>query len=377
MDKQQLEVIDLLYKSIHKPESWQLLTQRICEDIGAYAFNLLILDRVYSEIQQSYVSDVAIESFSDYVELGLYQQESALGQTLDITTKGDGLVPIDSVVREHNKLSNTLVDLSEVTHWMETNHGITERFFYSLGNHKAQLDSLHMCMQGNKEVERIVNRCNFYLPHLSNLVNTSRPFMLLQARFNAVLEVLDRFNLAVFLLTKRGEVIEHNEAAYTVINAADSLIVTKNKLLQMIDPDASATFQHHLDKLSQSGGLKKGQRFTLARRATQTDYLCELSAIMHDDIPIGAMLIMSDPEQKQLISTDNFDMLFGLTLSEKEVCQMLAQGLSNRDIAEQRNTSIETTRTQTKAVLSKTGSPRQVDLVRLAYSINLPIDRSE
>jgi DNA-binding CsgD family transcriptional regulator len=374
MDKQQLEVIDQLYKSILKPDDWQSLIQRICEDIGAFGFNVVVVDNVFSEIQNSYASSSLIESFLVYVEQGFYDQEVALLDTLDITTKGDRVVSLTNIVQEHNKLSNNFVDLSPSWEWNKKNFDITERFFYSLGDNRAQVDCLHMCLQENQNIERAVERCNFYLPHLSNLVNTSRPFMLLQARFKAVLEVLDRFNLAIFLLTRKGEIIDFNEAAYAVIESGDAFCVNDKKILQVNELAANNTFQYHVNNLSKSGSDRTCERFLIRRRSKKLDYLCELSAILHGELPIGTMLIISDPEQKQLISTNNFDALFGLTGAELAVCQMLVQGFTNRDIAEQRNTSIDTIRNQIKSVLNKTSSNRQVDLVRLAFSTNLPVD---
>jgi DNA-binding CsgD family transcriptional regulator len=56
---------------------------------------------------------------------------------------------------------------------------------------------------------------------------------------------------------------------------------------------------------------------------------------------------------------------FGLTESEFKVADLIAAGLTSREIAEGRQVSLHTVRGQIKAALNKTGLRRQVELVRL------------
>lgn len=46
---------------------------------------------------------------------------------------------------------------------------------------------------------------------------------------------------------------------------------------------------------------------------------------------------------------------WGLTEAEKEVAFLLLKGLSNKEVAEVRNTSVQTVRTQTNAIYTKSG----------------------
>ena len=66
--------------------------------------------------------------------------------------------------------------------------------------------------------------------------------------------------------------------------------------------------------------------------------------------------------------------LYGLTGSEAEICKLVAQGQETRDVADERNLTLETTRTYIKQILQKTGAKNRAQLVRLALNVNLPID---
>ncbi|MFP5462760.1 MAG: helix-turn-helix transcriptional regulator [Gammaproteobacteria bacterium] len=60
---------------------------------------------------------------------------------------------------------------------------------------------------------------------------------------------------------------------------------------------------------------------------------------------------------------------FGLTSAEAQVARLLAEGHSMQDIASQRGVSLETVRSQVRAVFAKTDTRRQPDLVRLLAEI--------
>lgn len=64
---------------------------------------------------------------------------------------------------------------------------------------------------------------------------------------------------------------------------------------------------------------------------------------------------------------------FDLTPAESRVAVALAQGLSKDDIARAHHVSAETVRTQIKAVMAKTGTVRQADLVSMLAT--MPVSR--
>ena len=65
---------------------------------------------------------------------------------------------------------------------------------------------------------------------------------------------------------------------------------------------------------------------------------------------------------------------YGLTPTEIRVATALAEGLSVRAIADRHGVTYETARSQIKAVLSKTGTSRQAELVALMAKLGLVSD---
>ena len=89
----------------------------------------------------------------------------------------------------------------------------------------------------------------------------------------------------------------------------------------------------------------------------------------------GCAVFVIDPAQSRVISLQGVGRIFGLTEAEREVAGALVNGYDLRRISEERGVSLETARSQLKAVFRKTGAPSQNDLIRLAVKANPPIRR--
>ncbi|MCG8392806.1 MAG: helix-turn-helix transcriptional regulator [Pseudomonadales bacterium] len=80
---------------------------------------------------------------------------------------------------------------------------------------------------------------------------------------------------------------------------------------------------------------------------------------------MGKTIGVSDHLNRQSSNLKVMAERYGLTVAEREVVGLLAQGVSLADIAESTGRSRETVRSHLKAVFMKTGTHRQVELVVL------------
>lgn len=67
-------------------------------------------------------------------------------------------------------------------------------------------------------------------------LSLSRPFLLLKALFNAILDVLDRFRLGVFLLTPSGDIVTSNQSAHHILEDKDGISVDVKKMIETDQP---------------------------------------------------------------------------------------------------------------------------------------------
>ena len=87
------------------------------------------------------------------------------------------------------------------------------------------------------------------------------------------------------------------------------------------------------------------------------------------------LLAMNDLVRSHAIPNQWLSQLFGLTPAESSVTNWLVSGRTIDEYAQHRGVSLETARSQLKAVLSKTGTSRQAQLV--AALSRLPIDHEQ
>ena len=87
-------------------------------------------------------------------------------------------------------------------------------------------------------------------------------------------------------------------------------------------------------------------------------------------------MLVIDPMHTDVVSTEGMQALYNLTGAESDTCRLIAEGLGTDDIADTQNLTRETVRTYVKRILEKTGTKNRAQLVRLALTVNLPIDES-
>ncbi|MBE9395688.1 helix-turn-helix transcriptional regulator [Pontibacterium sp. N1Y112] len=380
LDQKQLAILDRLYKCILNPEGWGDLIECIKDDVGAYGTNIFVGDRIFFELQNSWLTQDIQAKFPAFAEQGFIQREIPVNETAIKIVPQPKFILMTEIEDAHNRISDNKVDNREVHDWLYANEGIRHRYVTPMNYHPTHFDSICISYRDGSQaaIEQGVSRGNSYLPHLANLINVSRPFLLLKARFNGVMEVLDRFRLGVFLLTLDGTLVEQNEAARNILDAKDAIRLGQKHRLTLSDMDKQRELQHVIKQMASTEQGAKGalqHRMQIPRAADQRDLLLEVAPLLHKDLPIGAIVIAIDPDTKALINTSHFGELFSLTDAEQSVCQLLLEGHKSGDIADMRSTRVDTVRSQVKSILTKTETYQQTELIRLALSINIPVDK--
>ncbi|MEE4110483.1 MAG: helix-turn-helix transcriptional regulator [Halieaceae bacterium] len=225
-------------------------------------------------------------------------------------------------------------------------------------------------------------RGNQILPHLAKALAVARPFAALEERFRSVLDVLDRLALAVLISGLDGSVWLTNAAGRAILERRDALRIDRHGKLAATNAEAESTLANAFDGVRALGpGDRMAQRLCLRRAAAggaHDPYVADCSVLRHSDFGggergLGVLLLLSDPDSAAHLELGPLQQAFDMTRSERAVCEMVIGGLSNAEIADQRNVSPDTVASQVKAVFRKTGCKRRSDLVHLAYRMNAPV----
>lgn len=219
------------------------------------------------------------------------------------------------------------------------------------------------------------------LPHVAKAIEVNRPIRLLEARYNAVLEALDRIWIGVGVVTPDGRLVVRNATLAALCEAGDGIRVVPNGRLRALNPDTCAVLDRavqHASATSRGNGSSPESIVTVPRRGRRKLVL-EICPLRDTDRGLGAgfagaMIYAIDPEDVSSISTRGLQQLFGLSHAEAAVSELMAKGLSNTEIAERRNVSPETIKSQVASILTKTDTASRIEFLRLALHVNLPVE---
>jgi pimeloyl-ACP methyl ester carboxylesterase/DNA-binding CsgD family transcriptional regulator len=167
---------------------------------------------------------------------------------------------------------------------------------------------------------------------------------------------------AAFIVNRSLTLIEVNTAATSVFG------VTKGARLADIALAEGET-AHLGIKIARMLTANTLEPLILRTRSARTDrlVLLHLRLVRPETEPAFVMVVSSELVWPRGFS-DMLRSAFDLTPAEAEVMQALAEGHSIAEIAESRDRSVETIRAQLKAIMAKTETRSQTELVRLTLS---------
>lgn len=375
----QLDTIARIYDVVLEPNQWSGVLGETAAHAGALMANLSVIDANNPECH-THATNIEWPPQAT----AFYRQTIAPSEAEHWLALRS--FPTHSVISDTEFFADrSLYDGLPLVRWARGEFGVYHRAVSCLNLEQAWVDGIALQYSEERGPITAVEKANLklLLPHLAKAVSISRPFRVLEARFRATCEVLDRYHVAVLIVRDRGEVIVQNEAATRILEEADGLELDPHGRLRAQDPE-----QHRplLDTVRQcietteARAQTRGTEFTVPRSRGRSALLVEVSPLRDGKGELdrhlrAALVCLIDPDRPDKISSHGMQELFHLTNAEAEVCRLLTEGHSAELIREQRGVSPNTLKTQLKALFTKTRCQNRAQLIRLALKVNIPIDR--
>lgn len=374
----QAELIAAIYETILTPEAWPDVLQHLADLVGARTTNFVISDYCLPEVQVSWAGPMLTPALiADYNENHWAEEKPAI---MNILKHGAGEFVTDEQMVAGVKPLSEFKSIA----WARKNFGGDRRTCVRLNVAPSWLDMLtfHMPIGTDTLTPEQQDAARVFLPHLAKATELSRPVHLLKLRFRAVLAALDRFHIGVFVVLPSGSVLVQNTEAQRILDQGRELLIDSTGRLRANAPDDQKNLAGAMTSCASTAsgtGVTNGSRFEVRRAAEALPLFVEVSPVrdtaMVDDMGSGAAIVfVVDPSNYTVASTAGMERLFDLTEAEAAVCELLADGFTVDQIAEMRNVAPSTVRSQIKTLFQKTGVNRQAHLIRLALSINIPVD---
>lgn len=216
------------------------------------------------------------------------------------------------------------------------------------------------------------------LPHFAKAFDLGRPAVQLKSQNSSLLEALDRLTIGVCILDDRARLVHSNEEFRRQLDECAVYSLSENGVLNLKSDKSQKVLADLMDsplKHGRFGARPRKEAVPLKDGA----FLCvELSPLnrsedMGTNLFGGYILYSSDTSRPVQCQTAPIRTMFGLTASEAEVLNRIADGRSNQEIADERGRSVATVQSQIKSIFMKTDCRNRTQLVRLmmAYGTDL------
>lgn len=218
-------------------------------------------------------------------------------------------------------------------------------------------------------------------PHLKKSLELRRFVSQLVARYRLVMSVLDKVRVGICVADPNGEMVIVNNEARAILDKGAGLRLDRGNRIVARDPDVTARIGAALGDVIRTAHTISGDA-DVCLHVQRTDggapFYLELSPLREagtefEQAFAGAFVTIIDPDNPPEISPLSLVALCGLTGAEREVAGLLLRGLPIDTIAEMRNVSPETIKTQTRAIYQKARVGGRGELIRKAAHLSPPI----
>ena len=208
------------------------------------------------------------------------------------------------------------------------------------------------------------------IPHVSQALKIAEAVGLRTMRSEAFKATLESLSAGIYLIDRQGCLIYMNHAAKCQIKAGNVLRIANNRL-------SSVSAEEALDRaIATACSDSAGERAASIALPLQKDGGAGLIATVlalnrgqrqspATPFVAACAVFVQDPRLAPRVPGEAFARLFGLTPAELDVLLALAAGRSPQGVADVLGIALSTVKWHLLKIFDKTGTSRQVDLVRL------------
>ncbi|MEM6938773.1 MAG: LuxR C-terminal-related transcriptional regulator [Pseudomonadota bacterium] len=219
------------------------------------------------------------------------------------------------------------------------------------------------------------------LPHIAKALDLGIPARRIRKEHQSLIAAMDRLLIGLCILDHRGYVVQENAEFRRQRETYNAFFVNASGKLAMSgaqDQARLASLTAHARNHGHFGARPRKEAI-----ATNNDgFLCLDVAPLHRSAEIGSkafngtLLYSTDTSLPTRCNTTPMKRAYMLTDTEFDLLDQIAKGLTNGQIAEERERSVATVNVQVKSILSKTQCMTRTQLVRLMMSFGTDFLRS-
>ena len=228
---------------------------------------------------------------------------------------------------------------------------------------------------GKYEVEGL----RLLAPHIRRAITISDLFEMRSIEAASFGMVLDSLKFGVVLVDENLGIVHSNAAATDMLIAGDPIRSEKGALTLFM-PAAQAALERAVRQGAHDDAILGAHGVGIpARRVEGEPCVVHVLPLRRGEVRRGfskrvaAALFIAPAMSPPRMPTDGLALLYDLTPAEARVFEMIAAGATQAVIAATLGIAPSTVKTHILHLFAKTGSKRQLDLVKLAASLSVPV----
>lgn len=227
----------------------------------------------------------------------------------------------------------------------------------------------HGLNTGDTDAEK---RAQMIAPLVKTYLQTTEKLTAVARRFDGAMGFLDVSHVSLILFDNQGRMLLANTAAQAMLDAQDGMRIGNWAPVPLSLKDA-ARFQLALEhQIAENAAGRSAKRrstvLLIQRRKGLRPFVATLIPMPTPAANPGdpaVMLYLFDPSDEQFDHLDAISELYGLSRVEARLAHHIALGKTIEEAAAAMRIKVPTARTYLKHIFTKTGTHRQIDLVRL------------
>jgi DNA-binding CsgD family transcriptional regulator/PAS domain-containing protein len=367
IEKNAHELIALIYDAALAPEKWQDVMVRLTQVVGT---NTALLREVnYTKGKVGLYKTVGFDpAFTKayrehFVHLDFFAP-AIMREPIGRFTRGDYVLPWEK--QRGTEFCNDYL--------LAQNNRYCLGILLARENDHHLLFALQRSKQQGDSTERKLHLLNTLAPHMTRAISIHRQMLTITTQQQWALSALDKLKIGIILLDDLGRPCFINQQAENLMSSGCGLSISKENVI-LTNPMESAHLQSFIVNAAKAAN---GHSFTAGGSLRATNHLGSALHIhvipLPRDIserpwglalPRGCVAIFISASGSTHLRAETLCALYGFTTAEAKLASLLVDGLSLDDAASTLGTSIQTVRSQLKAVFAKTQVSRQAELVAL------------
>ncbi len=377
-----VDVFTEIYGAAVDPCLWPVAIDRCVDHVGAASAALINIDTIGGK------EPFDLSVISDHLRRNITEQEVHYWKTDLSQYELTGHKPwrdftAQSVYRDLDLWPDAItLDQRPDYQFMQDRFEVRRKLWARLSDNKRYIDLFctHFPIQIDTVPEIYMQRMSMLVPHVAKAVETGMIFDKLQKQYTAVLLALNHVGIGLCVAESDGTVVVSNHEATRIINSENGIALSTEQYLVCDSEDDTRFLNNCIENFTApTRQFADAERIISLRSKGNNNnpIIVEVSPLQDQLKELNtrynlALIQLVDAGCHRHCSVDAFALAYGLTKSESEVAKLILQGLHNNEIADTRNTSLDTAKTQIAKVMRKARVNSRVQLIRLILKTDPP-----